>query len=284
MVRRAKPVPYVLAVLGYLTAAGSLWWAPEDFPRIVQVSTSLLAMPAFISYLQHRATAPELAHVLGRDPRSPVLYLRAFHEESDAFMWGPKDEMQRYTELPFTAQTWPSVCVTAEQYLAGAVEHRIGPLVALGNPVDTLAPEGAARSYPGDDDWQAHFFALARESAAFLMSASRSANVLDEARWIRRNGWQERLFLLTEPTPKANTILRRWVAALVRRTKGIRRVSWTDFIDELDRLGYREVPRRPEPGSMIGFDSVGRAVLCGRRAVEPDEFVAPMVAHLASVR
>ncbi len=94
---------------------------------------------------------------MATDTRPAVLYLRGFRQESDPFAWVPPKEASRYTRRHPTGIT----AVTFEQYLGAEFAMQLGPFVALGNPLDSVPPEGAARSYATDGDWRRHFSAHA---------------------------------------------------------------------------------------------------------------------------
>ncbi|MGH3928297.1 MAG: hypothetical protein ACRDTT_36460, partial [Pseudonocardiaceae bacterium] len=159
---------------------------------------------------------------MAADTRPPVLYLRAFQQEFDAFAWGPAKEMSRYTQRA-TAGT---IAVTFEQYLGAEFARQLGPFVALGNPLDPLSPEGAARSYAPDADWQRHFTTFAGAAVAIVMDGSRSRNLYWELAEITRHGWQRKLFLLTAPAPRTRVSVGRLAGRLAyaarRSARGLR--------------------------------------------------------------
>ena len=79
-----------------------------------------------------RSKAPNLTDVISADPRAPVLYLRAFARESEAFAVPKLSEKSTYVSA-FQSYSGPRG-VNFEQYLAPAFSAAIGPLVALGRP------------------------------------------------------------------------------------------------------------------------------------------------------
>ena len=68
------------------------------------------------------------------------------------------------------------------------------PFMALGNPFDWVPPQGAARSYTPDEDWQRHFLTYAAAAVAIVMDGSSSDGLYWELAEIVRNGWQTKLF------------------------------------------------------------------------------------------
>ena len=112
------------------------------------------------------------------DFRAPVLYLRPFAAEA----WG--------------FATFDSRAATFEGYLTAALEKRIGPSIALGNPEDYLPAKGATRTYASDQGWYENFERLARESACMVMVAASSQNLVRELALVWRDRLQRRLFSL----------------------------------------------------------------------------------------
>lgn len=230
-----------------------------------------LSMAALAS-ARERLGAPGLADTVAADTRRAVVYLRAFQQESDPFAWLAPKERSRYTQRTYS----PSM-VTFEQYLGAEFARQLGPFVALGNPLDWVPPEGAARSYAPDEDWQRHFLTLAGAAAAIVMDGSRSDNLRWELAEITRNGWQHRLFLLTAP---AAPLRRGLLDAMWRSAKGVRIPRWEQFAAELKKAGLHVPPIEPDPGSVVAFDAAGRAEVLIRGAQQPEEFVTAVRTHL----
>ena len=111
------------------------------------------------------------------------------------------------------------------------VSARIGPFIALGNPVDFVPPEGAARTYVADDEWTKHFEEMVRRARCIVLMAATSDHVLWELAQIRLMGLQQRLFVLTKPK-------------LVRKTRA---VAWNTFAAALRQAGYQ--PCGEDPGT-----------------------------------
>jgi hypothetical protein len=144
-----------------------------------------------------------------------------------------------------------------EQYLGLEVSARIGPFIALGNPVDFVPPEGAARTYIADDQWTKHFEEMVRRARCFVIMAASSENVLWELTQIRLRGLEQRLFVLTKPK-------------LAQKTKT---VAWGPFAATLRRAGYQPCEAEPGPGAAVGFDGGGQAVVLKRDARSATEMV-----------
>jgi hypothetical protein len=269
-----------------LAAVLSPWWWFGDsrLPgKLVNFGIGLIGLPALLAYYRNRAQAPTLEAAENADARAPVLYLRAFYQESDAFTWGPKRDMARYTSAPISEQA-STIPVTFEQYLSPEMSRAIGPFVALGNPEDVLPPEGAARAYAGDNDWQQQFSTLGQKAAVIVMEVSRSENLRWEMTAIRSRGWSEKLFVITRPVPKSKSLFCRWLDAMLRAAKGVRAPRWSDFASELAHAGFRIDIAEPGPGAVVAFDREGTAETVARNASEPAEFVSAIKTRLQAVR
>ncbi len=118
------------------------------------------------------------------DTRPPVLHLRAFRLESQPFAYVPRKEMRRYTQR----EVMNEPAVTFEQYFGAEFVKQFGPFIALGDPLDSVPPEGAARSYVPDEDWQRHFSTHAAAAAAIVIDGSLSNSVYWELSEVTRNG------------------------------------------------------------------------------------------------
>jgi hypothetical protein len=228
-------------------------------------------------------TAPSLDQRLARDHRPPVLYLRSFNQESQFFIIGLKSEYGAY------AKSWHAkvskdeqkIGITFEEYLCDALERSIGPFVALGGPEDYLAPEGATRIYAKDDTWMEKFEELAQRSACILVEVGRSSNLLWEFEYLRRQGLQQRLAVVTRPSTEGSSFA--WAFwNLLWRMKGLRTVTWREFSHDLDKLGYDLDFEDPGAGAVLTFDTEGRGVLLTTEADRPAEFVEPIRAWLTS--
>ena len=154
--------------------------------------------------------------------------------------------------------------LTLEQYLGMEISARIGPFIALGNPVDFVPPEGAARTYVADDEWTKHFEEMVRRARCIVVMAATSEHVLWELAQIRSMGLQQRLFVLTKPK-------------LVRKTRA---VAWGTFAAALRQADYESCGEDPGPGAAVGFDGDGQAVVLKRDAKSAAETVDALCSRL----
>ena len=175
------------------------------------------------------------------------------------------------------------VWITFEQYVGPTIRREIGPFVALGSPEDYLPPFGAARKYAEDAMWQEDFERLLTTTAAILAEVGDSQNLKWEFSRIRAHGLQERLFLVTRHASMFGGSVRFRLSRRIERWMGVASVSWAEFSSALAGLGYRLASESPGAGAVITFDADGAGRVLVANADLPDDFVRPMVDHLATL-
>jgi hypothetical protein len=223
------------------------------------------------------------------DARLPVLFLRPFAAESNAFVKGPASEYKKYLTA---VKSWGTkededfpVSISFEEYLGSTFQARVGPFVALGNPQDYLPPEGAVRTYADDEGWYEYFQRLAGR-ACMVMPVSNSDNLQRELTFIRREGLQRRLFILTDlievprgffawlfkPFP--------WIfLQLLGPPRTDEKASWRRLAEKGGNLGF-DFGDDPGRGGVITFDLDGKAKILVRGAKTPAEFIEPIREYL----
>lgn len=129
----------------------SIQGIPPDFPLwFVIVALILMVLGVFSQRYGMRLKAKTAADLLGKDTRSPVLYLRPFDADNPSYL-----RMEGGSE---------------EEHLA-AVMNEIGPFVAIGRPGEALPQLGAARMYVENSEWQEQAVALMRRSQLVILRA-----------------------------------------------------------------------------------------------------------------
>ena len=140
-----------------------------------------------------------------RDPRPPVLYLRAFGDDQ-LKLWtatfGRPSLIERFTLRRFD---------TFEEVLARHLS-RYGPVIAVNPPKTRLAPLGAARETIDSPDWQSVVAGLmARSSLIVLVAPPRK--VTDGLRWeletVSAGGYWDKALIVVPPV-RAEDLQRRW--------------------------------------------------------------------------
>jgi hypothetical protein len=119
-----------------------------------------------------------------RDPRPPVIYLRSFAADAETAK-GTKPS------LPFLQET----IETEEEQLAKAIGG-IGPLVAIGNPGESLPTLGASRIYVADDNWQSAVVQYMNSASLLLIRVGATHGLLWEVAQAVRSVEPRRLVLL----------------------------------------------------------------------------------------
>ena len=282
-------VGWTVGAGGFVVIAIALWFifsGRQAFPLILRTLWLAGVLIALGRYLVRRGRAianqPVLEKVLADDSRSPVLYLRAFKQEGQAFAIGDASKYGAYVEgWQRVAIPGQRVEVPFEQYFHRSIETRIGPFVALGSPQDYVPPHGAVRHYATDEAWQSELARLARQARCIVAEVNTAGNLRWEFEHLRSKGYQKKLFFFSITENAAAT----WRSAFGRFFgSGIRGlippVAWNTFADELGSLGYQLSSDDPGPGSLITFDAHGRQVLLTTEADLPDEFIDPLEAWL----
>ncbi len=145
----------VYGVYQALPQGDTVTLVPGQAPTPVQTVSSglmaaavgLIAVGAVIFRVGRRLGAIHARQLMLRDPRPPVLYLRAFGDDR-LKLWtatfGRTSLIERFTPRRFD---------TFEEVL---VRHlsQYGPVIAVNPPKTRLAPLGAARETIDSDDWQ----------------------------------------------------------------------------------------------------------------------------------
>jgi hypothetical protein len=266
-----------------------VWWSWNEGLRLVYTGLLMLGVRPLLAYYRGRASRPGLEQTIRTDLRRPVLYLRPFAREGDAFTWLPNKQIGQYTRTPISNNIFRVWKVSVEQYLTPALTETVGPVLALGNPLDTIPPEGAARIYasddtPSDDEgWKRQFRTLAAGAAAMLMTAAWSDQLQWELREIRRRDWHTKLFLVTPPRQQQSMwVTDRLFAALVESARGAPRRPWTTAVRRLHDSGYR-VDRAddPPPGSVLTFTADGAPILLARDIRQPEGYAVVVRRHVA---
>ena len=223
---------------------------------------------------------------LAEDPRPPVLYIRPFEREGDAFVVGDKSRYGLHKTRFIDSSKIRVVIITFEDYLAVVIRDLIGPFVALGSPQDSWAPVGAARTYAKDGTWQDEFDQLVRSAGAILVEVARSQNLRWEFEHIRKVELHQRLFLVTRHATMSRPLRWPWLRWLNRglaRLSGASSFSWSEFSSELRACGYRVDIDDPGPGAVVTFDAEAVATVIATGADLPEDFVKPIAAHIEAV-
>lgn len=282
-------------VLGSLTAAGWValvaegWWIGDA--TLGKSLAALLFAPVlgFSVYRVFKAlyepgkAVSSFDEVLVADPRPSVIYIRSFLQDRAVFVQGDRSRYGAYSQKPFLTNKQVVVHIELSKYLETSVRQHVGPLIALGNPLDYFPPAGAVRAYVRDEAWTAEFDRLARQSACLIAGIGTTSSLLWELRFLRETNMHTKLVLVTRhaSVPRHDT----WLSKFYRRAIGVGpEPTWGDLVQVMTSLGYVVPADEPEDGSVLGFDAAARAQLITTGADLPDDFVKPIVEWLGSTR
>lgn len=270
-------------VIGVMCLRGRV--APSSFGSSIALTAMLVAAGKYLLQRDRSKRLPSVEEVLRKDPRPPVLYLRAFNQESQFFIVGYKADYGKWAKSFHAAisKSDQKIGLTVEEYLSQDINRFLGPFIALGSPEDYIAPPGALRLYAKDEDWKAQFDTLARQASAIIVEVSKSENLRWEFEHLRSEGLQEKLFVLTRPSTEGSKFA--WAFwEVLWRLKGIRAIPWEEFSTSLAHLGYEIGFNDPGSGGVLAFDAQGRAFVLTTEANWPGEFVEPIHAWIAERR
>ena len=171
-----------------------------------------------------------------------------------------------------------------EDFLGEAIAAEIGPFVALGNPVDSLPPDGATREYAPDASWKERFAQLSSDASCIVLALGESENLQWELNEIRKQGMSQKLCVFTPPlTPRKNDFgaLRKSVL----EAKGLRETqtrTWAAATGALRRAGFDCDAICPGTGAAVVFDEPGKSTVLTTEASTPDEYVRPVADWIKS--
>jgi hypothetical protein len=264
--KRVVRFPYRRTGQGLLGAAGVLWTIAGVTNQSGWFQTgTVCAMGGFGALaIARRAAAPDAAAVLAADTRPPVIYLRPFQQEESPFAELPWRWRDFFANVKRTLVTAKSRHMTFEQFVGEQISKRLGPFIALGNPVDFVPPEGAARTYVADEEWERYFETMARRARCIVVMAASSEHVQWELTRIRALELAPKLFVLTRPRLSPKTKIG----------------GWDTFVAGLRQAGYRPCADDPGPGAVVTFAADGEAVVCQRDATTAPQIVDALCRRL----
>jgi hypothetical protein len=209
-----------------------------------------------------------------------VLYLRAFSDDKRPFAVGTASKLGGYTGKfkAKAAHSYNILRLTLEEFLDEEFSAQIGPLVALGNPLDRLPPEGAIREYAPDAAWRDRLVELVRMAACIVIDPGQSDNLQWELTHIRAEGMSRKLCLFTPPRIAHGTdFFASWkdLRSEARRRNALAS-SWAVCTEGLRRAGYECDLPCPGPGAAVSFDETGKGVLLTTEARTPADYVTPV--------
>jgi hypothetical protein len=140
--------------------------------------------------------------LLKSDTRDPVLYLRAFLDDSTIKLRARANDGRIFPER--------FVKISFEELVTDHL-WRYGPVVAIGDPRarGKLAPLGAARDFEQDDTWQQKATDLMQQASIIAAIVGQTEGFLWEVNTIIELGFKPKLVLLLPPV-KTENLRTRW--------------------------------------------------------------------------
>ena len=191
---RAQTLKIIACLTGLATVVAVLRLFGEDQMLAALAALALEFGAIYVIILLwrrgQRLAAVDANEELTRDPRSPILYLRSFQDDSELFEMETDFLVQvgsgaRSAKSGAFARVWrrfPRGWLSSsggrlEEALAREVSG-IGPFVAIGAPTEPLPELGAARAYFSNETWQ-------NTIIRWIDSAGLIISVIGPTKWIR---------------------------------------------------------------------------------------------------
>jgi hypothetical protein len=217
---------------------------------------TMVALALFIGIVQlfrrsQRWEALSADEALQRDPRPPVVYLRAFTD--DGLMAVPGHHWQDR----MLGKSGGALTLTSPEQELAFILQRVGPVIAIGKPGERLPELGAARLYVGHDTWQQTVIDMLQRSSLVLARAGVSPGVQWELDQVLALAQRSKVVILI-------------LGSAEDQAAGVRAVE--SRIGEPLPLTTPPVPRfrrllkllaadsQRSIGVLVGFDAAGRAI------------------------
>ena len=196
-----------------------------------------------------------------------ILYLRSFSVELDIFYIGRVRGIHSFLALK-----------SFDQFFSTAVNNSIGPLIALGSPIDHWLDRflwhnsaSARVEYADDRTWKDNFLKKLDHCTGIFLHTAITENIDFELGEILRTGHASKLFVMTRPP--MTTVLMKGMIPFWNWLRGTPAIHWGAVAGLLLRCGYDISLEEPQPGSLINFDRHNKAVVLDSGLVRPEEYM-----------
>jgi hypothetical protein len=125
------------------------------------------------------------------DRRAPIVFLRSFRDDQVQLRPSVLDPLGRILSFGEQSSTLDEILVNEGT--------AIGPVVALGNPVDQVQPFGAARSYESDENWRRTVIRLCDASRFIVLCLDNTPGVEWEINEIFIRGYSAKTLFILNP-------------------------------------------------------------------------------------
>lgn len=190
----------------------SSWTLGDQLKFMILDAAIVLVSIPLANWLLHRGQRNirfSIEEITTADPRSPILFLRAFRDDQ------VKLPAPRYTPLGrLFAIAKPRDTLDHILLSEGTL---YGPMIALGNPNDRMPPYGAARGFFANEHWQDAVTGLARGSLAVVISVDDTEAIWWEIEHLVGHDHLDKTLFLVHPRFRASADNRRITTRILGR-------------------------------------------------------------------
>ena len=234
-------------------------------------------------YLLHLARAmfyPGVEDLLKVDRRQPIVFLRAFYDDSihfaqDKFDWASIFRNQKETLKleEFIQSLWRSFRdrvytkrktemkepgIRVEKMRFENVIHKqlrqLGPVIAIGRPGERLPYLAAARKHFADDEWKDAILTWLERARTIVIVAGYSEGIKWEIEQITLKGYTKKVLVLLPPKPiRLITSLGAFWEYWKSRNADHRRERWAVICEKFVPEASRRALRRMHVNQLIAF-------------------------------
>lgn len=230
------------------------------------------------------------------DARPPIVFIRDFDTEIELDAQVVMSTLRLVNPIMLVRWLMRKEDVrTLEDAIATRLSRDLGPLIALGNPLEALPVGDAERIYFSDENWQAEFARLVETAAAIVAQPGISSNLAWELAHIAANGHAGKLIVVTPPelehVPTAKESL---VGVLTKNAwqreqkwQGLfapRPFLWFGFLDNLKQAGFKIDDTDVAAGAVIAFDEHCQAIVLSAGGDNPDEIARHIQEHVTAIK
>jgi hypothetical protein len=194
-------MPSLSEVLGRVLAEAFIPSVPVLISWLIGLP--LLALATLLLIRAHRLEAFDARALRTLDSRPPILLLRSFIDD------GVRLEGSRVRSNLGWMALARARGLTLEHFLSRALLP-LGPLIALGEPEETLPPLGAARSYFEELTWQDAVLGMMRDACLVLVVVNDTPSLIWEIRTLAAERMLEKTILVQPPVDPTGNPARRW--------------------------------------------------------------------------
>jgi hypothetical protein len=180
------------ACIGALLVGGAIFWV--ILLPMACMGLAVMTSGRSVTRFTQRLVRPAVRHAIQSDPRTPVMLLRSFQDDSL--------EVRASTAVDGFAEGVGSEGYARFEEIIALALTGIGPVVTLGQPGAVLQPLGAARDYFADDQWQDAVDQRSAEASLLAVVTGRSPALMWEIAQIRQRGYLSKTVFIFPPVTK----------------------------------------------------------------------------------